>query len=195
MARRRGIALTREDVIVTAITLLRNEGPDSLGINRVARELGIKPPSLYHHVTNNEDLHRAVALSGWKRLDELVQEVADAPSEAGGKLKLAAAAYRSFARENPALYTLMSTLPLNPSAAEFAPVAQRIIGNFRLFVEPHGFGDAELVHAMRTVRAALHGFVLLELAGQFGLPEAVDESFGFMLDTLIASMRKKPAVA
>lgn len=191
MARRRGIALTRDDVVVTAITLLRNEGPDALGINRVARELGIKPPSLYHHVTNNEDLHRAVALAGWKQLDQSFQDVVQGTSDPSQKLRLAARAYRAFALANPALYTLMSTMAFSPTSPDFGPIAQRMIGGFRQVIEPQGIKPEQVVHAMRTVRAALHGFVLLELAGQYGLPESVDESFDFMLDTVVASMRTK----
>ncbi|HEY9899157.1 MAG TPA: WHG domain-containing protein [Pantanalinema sp.] len=189
MARRRGIALTREDVIVTAITLLRNEGPDALGINRVARELGIKPPSLYHHVTNNDDLHRAVALAGWRQLDERLAEVVEGGGEPAAKLRLAFGAYRAFGLANPALYTLMSTLVFSPTAPDFGPIVQRIMGGFRVMIGPLGIKPEQEIHALRTVRAALHGFVLLELAGQFGLPQSVDESFEAMLDTLLAALR------
>ncbi|MNY24764.1 Bacterial regulatory protein, tetR family [compost metagenome] len=189
MARRRGVALTREDVIVTAITLLRNEGPDALGINRVARELGIKPPSLYHHVTNNDDLHRAVALAGWKQLDESLQVTVQGADDPGSKLKLVAGAYRAFAIANPALYTLMSTMPFSPTASDTGPVAQRMIGGFHRMIEPLGLTPEQGIHAMRTFRAAIHGYVLLELAGQFGLPQSVNESFERMLETLFAAMR------
>jgi len=41
---------------------------------------------------------------------------------------------------------------------------------------------------VRAVRAALHGFVVLELDGGFGLPDDVDQSFRFLVDALIRSL-------
>ena len=48
-------------------------------------------------------------------------------------------------------------------------------------------GDAA-VHAVRTVRSALHGFVALEAAGGFGLPVDLDASFDRLVATLAAGL-------
>lgn len=42
----------------------------------------------------------------------------------------------------------------------------------------------EAIHAVRAIRAALHGFVPLETGGGFGLPADVDESFARPLELL-----------
>jgi AcrR family transcriptional regulator len=70
MARRKGFALTREAVVAAAITLGERDGPGQLGVNAVARELGIKPPSLYNHVASGEALQQAVAIEGTRRLGD-----------------------------------------------------------------------------------------------------------------------------
>ncbi|MCX7596063.1 MAG: hypothetical protein N2235_20360 [Fischerella sp.] len=40
-------------------------------MNRVARELGIKPPAIYKHLDGNAALQRAVALTIWQQYIEL----------------------------------------------------------------------------------------------------------------------------
>jgi hypothetical protein len=53
-----------------------------------------------------------------------------------------------------------------------------------------GFGvpDERAVDAIRTARSALHGFVVLEATGGFGMPDSVDRSFDALLDTVVAGM-------
>ena len=48
-----------------------------------------------------------------------------------------------------------------------------------------GIEDDKAVHTARTIRSALHGFVSLENAGGFGLPESVEESFRHLVDWLV----------
>ena len=55
--------------------------------------------------------------------------------------------------------------------------------------------DDELVHRVRTVRSAVHGFVSLELSGGFGLPQDIDESFEHLISTLVTGLRLTPAAA
>lgn len=54
-------SLTKQDVIAAAIACLEKEGESALGVNRVARELNIKPPAIYKHLEKNAGLRRAVA--------------------------------------------------------------------------------------------------------------------------------------
>ena len=48
-------------------------------------------------------------------------------------------------------------------------------------------GDAA-VHAIRTVRSALHGFVALEAAGGFELPVDLETSFDRLVATVAAGL-------
>jgi hypothetical protein len=48
-------------------------------------------------------------------------------------------------------------------------------------------GD-DAVDAARALRAALHGFVVLEAGGGFGLPVDVDRSYARMVDGLDATL-------
>ena len=53
----------------------------------------------------------------------------------------------------------------------------------------------EVIHAVRAVRAALHGFVALEALGGFGLPVDREASFDRLVAALAAGLRAAPARA
>lgn len=179
MGRRPGAPLSRDQVIEAAIRCIAEEGPGALGINRVARALAIRPPSLYHHVASNEDLARQVAIEGWRRL---AAGMADRPSPAdpGASIAALAATYRRFVQEHPGLYQVMSETPLHADP-EFHPVGSAIMEDFARVLAPYGLHGDAVVHAVRMLRAALHGFVTLEQSGQFGMPQSVDESFQWLV--------------
>jgi hypothetical protein len=49
------------------------------------------------------------------------------------------------------------------------------------------------VHAIRILRASVHGFVELERAGQFAMSTSVEETFAALLEvlpTLISGLRR-----
>ena len=73
MARRPGKSLNRQDVIASAIGLIQKEGTQALCIKELAKDLNIRPPSLYNHVRSNEDLHKAVAIAGLFNLYEVMR--------------------------------------------------------------------------------------------------------------------------
>lgn len=56
MPRPKGQTLTQKVIVEAAIACIQKEGESALGVNRVARELGIQPPSLYNHIAGNEEL-------------------------------------------------------------------------------------------------------------------------------------------
>ena len=60
-------SLTPQDVIHAAVVCVQKEGLSALGVNRVARELGIKPPAIYKHIDGNASLRKAVAIASWQK--------------------------------------------------------------------------------------------------------------------------------
>lgn len=61
MARPRQALLTRERIITAAATLIDAEGLEAVSTRRLAAELGVQGPSLYHHFSNKEEILDAVA--------------------------------------------------------------------------------------------------------------------------------------
>jgi AcrR family transcriptional regulator len=50
------MALERNEVVRTALTVLEEVGLEGLTVRRIASELGVKPPVLYGHFKNRQDL-------------------------------------------------------------------------------------------------------------------------------------------
>ncbi len=120
-----------------------------------------------------------------------------AMDDAGGEGASAAArlhrmghAYRRFATERPGLYAATLRAPaagerdVAKAAGDLTAFVLRLLASF-------GLPDEDLVHAARSVRSGLHGFVALEAVGGFGLPQSVDESFERLLDDLEAALRSR----
>lgn len=182
MGRRKGPALTRQDVLDAGLDVVETQGASALGTAAVAGVLGIRPPSIYHHFAGNEALAYAVAVEGWRRL------VASLPAPGPDlTLRALAHAYRQFALDHPALYRLMTSTPFDPAdpalLAVWARAAQALAA---LDLEPR-----EALHALRGLRAALHGFVHLELAGQVRLGVPADESFEWLVDLVLRGIEQE----
>ncbi|MCB9698668.1 MAG: WHG domain-containing protein, partial [Alphaproteobacteria bacterium] len=139
------------------------------------RALGIRPPSVYHHFAGNDALRHAVAVEGWKALVASLPAPGDDPADA---LRGFARAYRAFALANPALYRLMTRVPFDPTDPALLEVTARGFAALqRLGIPPD-----QALHAIRALRAAVHGFVDLELSGQVRLGVPADDSFEWLVE-------------
>lgn len=95
-------SLTKKDVIAAAIACLDREGEAALGVNRVARELGIKPPAIYKHFDGNAALRRAVVLTLWQDFFAYYKEQTQGFTSLRALLKAGGFATRKFARSHSA---------------------------------------------------------------------------------------------
>lgn len=91
---------------------------------------------------------------------------------------------RDYARRAPARYlaTQKAANPHDPADAELAAVSAETVEVAAGVLRGYPIPEGRHVDAIRALRSAVHGFVLLEVQGGFGLPESVDDSF----ETLIA---------
>ncbi len=71
---------------------------------------------------------------------------------------------------------------------EFRPILQDLIDLFARPLAQLGVGGADTIHAIRGVRAAMHGFVLLESGGQFALSESASESYRWLVETILRGL-------
>ena len=69
--------------------------------------------------------------------------------------------------------------------------ASRIVERPRPTPSPRSASrPSDRIDAVRAVRAAVHGFVVLELDGGFGMPDDVDASFAFLVDGLVGGLER-----
>lgn len=182
--------LTPSAIVRAAASLVDSEGPATLSLARVAGELGVRPPSLYSHVGGLAGLERLVALDGIERLAEECRAALLGRSGADG-LRAMARAYRAFAVAHPGVYPL--TQVARPGDAEYEARAGRLLDAVFALLAGFGLPEADLIHAARAVRSALHGFALLETQAGFGLDVDLDESFAWLLGSIERSLTATPA--
>jgi AcrR family transcriptional regulator len=185
MARRKGPSITRAQVVEAAVGVVREEGVDALGVSRVAQVLGIKPPSIYNHVGPGDALARAVVLQANRSILKAFQEVTREVEGPRDQLVALAWETRRWALDNGGLYTLSSRLQPDNASPDFGPVFRQMIDLFARPLGRLGVADVDRIHAVRGLRAAMHGFILLEVSGQFQLEQDPDESYRWLVDVVL----------
>jgi len=170
-------------VVDAAATLADAEGLQSLTLSRLAAVLGVRSPSLYAHVDGLEDLRRRLGARGAR---ELAVELSRAAAGRAGSDALGAVAhaYLAYGRTHPGSYAaaqrareLQADEEAIAAAAEVTEVVLAVLRGYDL----HG---EDAVHAARTIRVALHGFVSLEADGGFAIELSLDETFERLIGTL-----------
>lgn len=173
-------------VVAAAAALSDAEGLGELTLARVAQRVGVRTPSLYNHVAGLDDLQRRVALQGLGELTEAAR--ASAVGRSGeAALRAFAHAYRAFGLAHPGRYAAAARAPA-PGDVELEAAAADLLGVLIAVLRSYDLEGDDAVHAVRALRSALHGFVLLETGGGFGLPLDLDASFARLLDILVAGL-------
>ncbi|MEM6751933.1 MAG: TetR/AcrR family transcriptional regulator [Cyanobacteria bacterium P01_C01_bin.38] len=181
-------SLTPQDVIEAAITCLDKEGESALGVNRVARELGIKPPAIYKHLNGNAELRKAVVLTIWRQFLEYCQQKIQGIKEQRQLFKAGGMANRDFAKLYPARYKVMMQYQLHPTDKDANAVIKEALGLFEQGIQGYDLTENQLIDAMRMVNAAIYGFISVEQAGMMTFERSTDESYEIMLDALIVAI-------
>jgi AcrR family transcriptional regulator len=173
-------------VVAAAAALADEVGWEQLTLAGLAGRLGVRLPSLYKHIANLDGLRRDVAVLA---LGELAAALGSAAVGRGGgdALRALAGAYRGYAREHPGRYAATVRAPA-PGDGEHDAAADGVLRVVLAVLAGYGLAGDDAVDATRALRAALHGFVVLEAGGGFGLPLDVDRSYARLVDGLDATL-------
>lgn len=175
--------LSKDDVIAVAAEIADRDGFDEVTLGAVARTLGVKTPSLYHHVDGLPGLRRDLAMAAAGRIGSVMGEAA-ALDDPRAALRAIAVAYRSFATAHPGLYASMLPAPKPGEDDElYAALAAPVQAVVPVLVAL-GVAESDMISTVRIVRSLLHGFVTLEHDGGFGMPVDIDETFEQLVDSL-----------
>jgi AcrR family transcriptional regulator len=168
--------LNRELVIARAVALADAASSlDAITLTALAQALEIRPPSLYNHVSSLEDLRAGMAAYAVRQLIADLRQAASGLVGAAA-VKAMADAYRRFARTHPGVYPLTIRAP-EPEETELAALAQELVQLLLLVMASLGLQGEEAIHAIRGLRAILHGFISLEAADGYKMALDRDESF------------------
>jgi AcrR family transcriptional regulator len=181
-------SLTPQDVVVAAIDCLDLEGESALGVNRVAKALGIKPPAIYKHLDGNTGLRRAVALRIWRDYVTDCQQQIDRVTEPRELLRSSARSIRNFAKLYPARYNVMMQYQLRPTDAEEVEIIKASLRMFQQALNLYELSEDSLIDVMRMINAAIYGFILREQSELMTLKRSADASYEVMLDALLIAI-------
>jgi AcrR family transcriptional regulator len=182
--------LDKAAVVEAAAAILNAEGVGALTLNRLAQELGVKPPSLYNHIDGLAGLQRELAIMNARALGERFTRAAIGQSGPAA-LFAVARAYRAYIKESPGVYlaSLRSSGAQQPVDAELSAAEEPSLRVALAVIASFGLTGAEALHAARGLRSLVHGFATLEIAGGFGLPLDLDESFERLLQMFARALQ------
>ncbi len=175
-------------VIEAAAKLVDEEGIDQLALGRLAERLGIRTPSLYNHIAGLPGLKHDLAIYSARELLDHLTRATIGKSRADAIVSLADA-FRAYARETPGRYALILQAP-DPSNQKLTTIAQQILGVVQAVLAPYRLSEEDAIHAIRSLRSIVHGFVSLEAAGGFGMPVDLDASFHWLINLFITGLER-----
>jgi AcrR family transcriptional regulator len=173
-------------VLDAAVAVADADGFDAVSLSGVAAALGVRTPSLYHHVDGLGGLRRGIALRGIQGLDAALRDATVGRSGADA-LTAFADAYRDYAARHPGSYAAAQRTDLIDDD-EARVAVERGLQVLLAVVRPWEDDEERQVHLVRAVRSALHGFVTLEAGHGFGMPASRDESFVLLVRLQVAAL-------
>lgn len=170
-------------VVAAGAALADEVGFTGLTMGLLAERVGVRTPSLYKHIANQDDLNRRI---GTLALTEAADAVGSAVQGRAGRDALAAAAraFRDFVLTHPGRYA--ATVGVEPTGPDdpIAVAGARLLDAFTAVLRGYAIDSGEMTHALRALRSSFHGFATLQSGHGFQWTADVDESFEWLIDLI-----------
>ena len=167
--------LTQDRVVDEAQRIADDVGLSRLTLAALADRLGVRQPSLYKHVDGIDHLQRRIAVRAKTELAGVLARAAVGRSRADAIVSMSEA-YRKWALDHRGRYAAAQRAPV-PEDVDDQAASQAVVKVCADVLAGYQLRDDDAIDAIRALRAALHGFVSLEVDGGFGPPVDVDRSF------------------
>jgi AcrR family transcriptional regulator len=182
--------LGRDEVFAAAEDLVDEVGWDALTMSALAARLGVKAPSLYHHIGGLDALRSELQVRAWADLSEVLLRASVGRTGVVG-MRDQAHAQRRFALERPHRYDGMTRAAIE---AERMSEAAATSGEVSVgMVVSAGVPRDVALSLVRALFAAHHGFILLEISGFFNGELDIDDLFEVVLDNSALSIEAAAA--
>jgi len=166
----------RARICQAAAKVFVEEGPAAITMRRLATELGCGTMTPYRYYGSKDEIITAIRTRGLHGLSETLENALDSPGDGRTRSRNVRDAYIDFARNNTATYRLMFEYPEtnrdDPAYREAHGRMWRCIAADTQVMIDEGTIDAEAPILGHQIWAALHGAVMLEIAGL--LPQDFD---------------------
>jgi AcrR family transcriptional regulator len=163
----------RERLCAAAEHLFAEHGPEAVTMRQLAAELGVSPMTPYRYFKDKDDILAAVRAAGFGRFAKAMEAAFHGEADPVKRSEAVGRAYARFALEQPDAYRLMFDLS-QPNEADYPELVaastrarDMLIGQAKGMVDAGQIeGDPVLIAHM--LWAALHGGLVLQLAGKLG---------------------------
>ncbi|WP_283152807.1 TetR/AcrR family transcriptional regulator [Guptibacillus hwajinpoensis] len=179
--------ITKDIVIQEALAIAERENVSKVTMATIARNLSIKPPSLYNHFDGLDDIKNGMSVSALNQFFNWLSEKTEHQTEGRETILALTEAYITFALQHPGLYeaTLMAANPLQSDVQE---AGEAIVTLTMKAFEPYHLSEVERIHIVRGLRSNLHGMVDLYHKGGFQLPISLEESYRMIVETYLSGV-------
>ena len=172
--------LTRDDVVTAAAGLVDEIGYHQLTMGLLAQRLRVRAPSLYKHVDSLADLQHRIATLAMTELGEAIRDAMQGRAGLDALTGLLTAT-RAYVTAHPGRYTATIGAEFTGPDDPLLAASARVIDSIAAVLRGYGVGEAEMVHAIRTIRCTLHGFAALQASNGFQWSGDPDETFDWMI--------------
>ncbi|GMK37106.1 TetR family transcriptional regulator [Paenibacillus sp. CCS19] len=187
------VGLDDRTIMQAATAIANATGLQSVTLATLAKQLNVRPPSLYNHVDGLPEIRNKLTLLGLQGLQGAMQEALANPKPDSNAIPALALAYAKYASEYPGLYE--ATININPNEhpeeiqQEAAKLVELVSSGLRPYVP--SADEVVIIHAVRGFRSLLHGYTSLVLSGGFNMGIDRDESFRYMIRAYMAGIKQQ----
>lgn len=184
--------INKDLLIETSAALSNQFGLENLSLKMIAKELNIKSPSLYNHISSLGEIKILLMNYGWKQIEE--QMLDSAVGVTGyDALKNMCHAFYKYAINNKGVFTAMLWYNKFENAENEKSTKKLFDMLFKIMQSLH-ISNRNINHAIRTLRSFLEGFSLLVNNHAFGNPISILESFDLSLEIIMNGIRSLEGV-
>lgn len=174
-----------DNLIVETSAKLSNEvGIENLTLKIIAKELNIKSPSLYNHISNLDDIKEKIMIYGWKQIENNIIAAAVGVSGYEALRKMCYAFY-DFAINNKGIFNAI-LLYSKSDNLEKNNITKRIFDMLFKVMKPLDISDNNIKNSIKTLISFLEGFSLNvntnTLEYQISTKESFDNSLEIIID-------------
>ncbi len=179
------------DVLDAALSLLGEEGPDGFTVRAIASRAGVAPMALYNHFDGKNGVLEAIWVDGFELLRECISLRRHSPLE---DLRDAGVAYRRFALEHRAHYTVMfmhhfvGFEPSLEASHAAARAFEALVNQVERSQEAGYFHGLRAGDVAQMLWASCHGYVSLEILN-INFAHHVNDTYEALLDGLLRGLK------
>jgi AcrR family transcriptional regulator len=188
MAARAG--LTKVAVVQAAAQMANAAGLEEVSLTALADHFHVRTPTLYHYVDGVAGMRRELALLGLHEQRDAFGRAVMGKSGADAIVALAHT-FRAYIKAHPGVYAATVRSAADADDAELQAAQAEVVEIAARALSAYALPPDDTIHAVRAFRCVVHGVATLELAGGFGLPQDVDETFARLIAAYLRSIRQQ----